>query len=110
MISLLLMALTVVPVNDPLAPLQLLHADVTAHGGEFRVCVTVRNESPQIVDNVQIGGSIHDESQSVTGFFTGAPATVGKSPGVAPGGQFRACASVPGVVLHGNASVQVTIK
>jgi hypothetical protein len=47
-----LLAITVVPVNDPLAPLQLIHADVTPQRDTLRVCVRVRNESPQTVGHV----------------------------------------------------------
>jgi hypothetical protein len=108
--ALLLLAVTVVPVNDPLAPLQLLHADVSAHGDELRVCVTVRNESPQIVRSVQISGTIRDDSQSVTAFVTAGSAAMGKDSGVPPGGEFRTCGSAPGITLRGHAVVQVMIR
>lgn len=110
MMSLLLMALTVVPINDPLAPLQLLRADVTAYGGGMRVCVTVRNESPQTIDSVFISGTIHDESPYVSVFMGGVPTTTGKNPGLAPGDEFKSCASIPGPILRRGAIVQVTVK
>jgi len=105
----MLFALTVIPVNDPLAPLQLLHAEVTPQGDTLHICANVRNESPYTVNNVHIDGSIHDASQSVTVFLSTAAATSGKE-GIPPGGEFSSCTSIPGVHLHGNAVIQIAVK
>jgi hypothetical protein len=104
-----LLAITVVPVTDPLAPLQLLQADVTSQRDSLRVCVKVRNESPEIIDHVDIMGSFH-ESQRSGGFSTSAPAMTGKQIGVAPGGEFSACASAPGAEMFKGTTLQITIK
>jgi hypothetical protein len=104
-----LLAITVVPVNDPLAPLQLLHADVTPQGDSLRVCVRVRNESPQTVDHVDIMGSFHESDRS-GGFFTSAPAMTGNERGVAPGGEFGACSSAPGLEMEQKTVLQITIR
>jgi hypothetical protein len=54
-------------------------------------------------------GSFHESDRS-GGFFTSAPAMTGNERGVAPGGEFGACSSAPGLEMEQKTVLQITIR
>lgn len=103
------LAVSVVALNDPLAPLQLLKVDAASKGTGLQICMRVRNDSREPIESATIRGSMYDVSGLVTVFLARVD-TRERPLDLRPTVESRFCTTVANLQLRRGAVLQVAVQ